>query len=202
MNLQLTMSITIFLSVCLCFFVRFTNISQSGFCRSLNATARWWFSSTDSSLYMMASSELVLMRNWLVRPGWSTSWIAAANTADITWTQRNIFQYFRNNFDSPREEWRHIPEQESWEEHEWTESHQQRGHCCGREHLNSEIKSLQNEWNLCFSSWLLSMTMSCAICIGNISAKSSTAWEQSCVYLVSNDLLMCGGNWWTPCQEF
>ena len=81
---HLTISITIFLNVCLCFLVRFTNISQSGFWRSLKATARWWFSRTDSSLYMMASSELVLIKNWLVRPGWSTSWMAAANIADIT----------------------------------------------------------------------------------------------------------------------
>ena len=27
--------------------------------------------------------ELVLMRNWLVRPGWSTSWMAAENIAVI-----------------------------------------------------------------------------------------------------------------------
>ena len=63
--------------------------------------ARWWFSSTDSSLYMRASSEpgkedsknvgsemllslLVLIRNWFVSPGWSTSWMAAAKIADIT----------------------------------------------------------------------------------------------------------------------
>ena len=112
------MSITIFLRVCLCFLVRLTKISQSGFWRSLNATARWWFSSTDSSLYlpsrsqslyyhndigsakpyMMASSELLLIRNWLVRPGWSTSWMAAAKMADITssgvnthWATENIF---------------------------------------------------------------------------------------------------------------
>ena len=52
-----TMSITIFLRVCFCFLVRFTKISQSGFCSSLKATARWWFSSTDSSLYIRASSE-------------------------------------------------------------------------------------------------------------------------------------------------
>ena len=75
---------TIFLRVCLCFLVRLTKISQSGFWRSLKATARWWFSRTDSSLYMMASSELVLIRNWFVSPGWSTSWMAAAKMADIT----------------------------------------------------------------------------------------------------------------------
>ena len=78
------MSMTIFLRVCLCFLVRLTKISQSGFWRSLKATARWWFSRTDSSLYIMASSELVLIRNWFVSPGWSTSWMAAAKMADIT----------------------------------------------------------------------------------------------------------------------
>lgn len=35
----------------------FWKMLQSGFWRSLNATARWWFSRTDSSLYMMANSE-------------------------------------------------------------------------------------------------------------------------------------------------
>ena len=73
MSVASTMSITIFRNVCRCFLVRLTKISQSLFCRSLNATAkilfvfqrrfdltepaRWWFSSTDSSLYIRASSE-------------------------------------------------------------------------------------------------------------------------------------------------
>ena len=30
---------------------------------------------------MMASSELVLTRYWLVRPGWSTSWMLLARMA-------------------------------------------------------------------------------------------------------------------------
>ena len=33
---------------------------------------------------MMASSELVLTRYWLVTPGWSTSWMLLARMADIT----------------------------------------------------------------------------------------------------------------------
>lgn len=115
---HLTMSMTIFLSDCLCFFVMFWKISQFSSWSSLKPTARWWFSSTDSSLYMSASSEsekkkkkeekmreimsrlvqttmmavdtfeklshvhlLVLMRNWLETPGWSTSWMAAAKIA-------------------------------------------------------------------------------------------------------------------------
>lgn len=32
-------------------------MSQFSWCRSLKPTARWWFSRTDSSLYMRASSE-------------------------------------------------------------------------------------------------------------------------------------------------
>ena len=57
------MSITIFLRVCLCFLVRLTKISQSGFWRSLNATARWWFSSTDSSLYLPSRSHSLYYHN-------------------------------------------------------------------------------------------------------------------------------------------
>ena len=75
------MSITIFLTVWRCFLVRFTKMSHSGYCSILKATAKWWFSSTDSSLYMRASSELVLMRYWFVRPGWSASWMVDANRA-------------------------------------------------------------------------------------------------------------------------
>ena len=33
------------------------NTSQPGSCSSLKATARWWFSSTDSSLYISANSD-------------------------------------------------------------------------------------------------------------------------------------------------
>lgn len=98
---------TIFLRVCLCFLVRELNMSHSDFWVSLNATAKWWFSSTDSSLYINASSEpcnqmrffvnrnfkynnililflLVLIKYWFVNPGWSTSWIAAEKIAAIT----------------------------------------------------------------------------------------------------------------------
>ena len=75
------MSITIFLTVWRCFLVRFTKMSHSGYCSILKATAKWWFSSTDSSLYMSASSELLLMRYWFVRPGWSASWMVDANRA-------------------------------------------------------------------------------------------------------------------------
>ena len=76
------MSMTIFLNVWRCFELRLSSISQSCFwSSSLNATAKWWFSSTDSSLYMSASSELVLMRYWFVSPGWSASWMVDANRA-------------------------------------------------------------------------------------------------------------------------
>lgn len=51
------MSMTIFRSNCLCFFVRFWKMSQFSSCRSLKPTARWWFSNTDESLYISASSE-------------------------------------------------------------------------------------------------------------------------------------------------
>ena len=55
--LDLTMSMTIFLRVWRCFLLRLTKISQSLICTSLNATAKWWFSNTDSSLYIKASSD-------------------------------------------------------------------------------------------------------------------------------------------------
>lgn len=51
------MSMTIFRSDCRCFLVRFWKMSQFSSCRSLKPTARWWFSNTDESLYMSASSE-------------------------------------------------------------------------------------------------------------------------------------------------
>lgn len=53
----LTMSMTIFLNDCLCFFVKFWKMSQFSSCSSLKPTAKWWFSSTDESLYIKASSE-------------------------------------------------------------------------------------------------------------------------------------------------
>ena len=43
-----------------CLPVTFARISQSLFWRSLNATARWWFSNTLSSLYISASSEPII----------------------------------------------------------------------------------------------------------------------------------------------
>ena len=55
-----TMSITIFLQVWRCFLERLAKISHSGFWRSLKATAKWWFSNTDSSLYMRANSEPII----------------------------------------------------------------------------------------------------------------------------------------------
>ena len=48
---------TIFRSVCRCFLFKLLKMSQSVFCNNLKATARWWFSNTDSSLYMRANSE-------------------------------------------------------------------------------------------------------------------------------------------------
>lgn len=52
-----TMSITILRSDCRCFLLRFWKMSQFSSCRSLKPTARWWFSRTDESLYISASSE-------------------------------------------------------------------------------------------------------------------------------------------------
>ena len=60
--MKLTISITIFLRVCFCLRVRLTKISHSGVWSSLKATAKWWFSSTDSSLYIRASSEPARLR--------------------------------------------------------------------------------------------------------------------------------------------
>ena len=37
--------------------VRLVKMSHRGVCSSLKATAKWWFSSTDSSLYINASSD-------------------------------------------------------------------------------------------------------------------------------------------------
>lgn len=54
---KLTMSMTIFLNDCLCFLVKFWKMSQFSSCSSLKPTAKWWFSSTDESLYIKASSE-------------------------------------------------------------------------------------------------------------------------------------------------
>ena len=58
----LTMSITILLRDCLCFLLRFWKMSQLSSWSSLKPTARWWFSRTDSSLYIRASSESVTER--------------------------------------------------------------------------------------------------------------------------------------------
>ncbi|KAJ8880199.1 hypothetical protein PR048_016665 [Dryococelus australis] len=78
MSVDNTISMTILRSVCRCFLPRFTKMSQPSFCSSLNATARWWFSNTLSSLYMSASSEPA------TNTGWSTSWIVAAKSAAMT----------------------------------------------------------------------------------------------------------------------
>lgn len=55
--MNFTMSMTILRRVWCCFAVRFWNILQPSSETSLKATARWWFSRTDSSLYIRASSE-------------------------------------------------------------------------------------------------------------------------------------------------
>ena len=57
--LELTISMTSFRRLCLCLLLRFWKMSQFSSWSSLNPTARWWFSSTDSSLYIRASSESV-----------------------------------------------------------------------------------------------------------------------------------------------
>lgn len=51
------MSITILRRESLCFLLRFWKMSQFSSCSSLKPTARWWFSKTDASLYISASSE-------------------------------------------------------------------------------------------------------------------------------------------------
>lgn len=112
---------TILLSVWCCLVVRFWKILHPSSETSLKATAKWWFSNTDSSLYIKASSEPgggtskrgqrsvtmprggiserdapVVTKNWLVRPGWSTSCMALAKMAASTsksvntvWKQEN-----------------------------------------------------------------------------------------------------------------
>ena len=52
-----TMSMTSLRRLCLCLLLRFWKMSQFSSWSSLKPTARWWFSSTDSSLYIRASSE-------------------------------------------------------------------------------------------------------------------------------------------------
>ena len=69
-----TMSITILRSVCLCFLLRFWKMSQLSSCSSLKPTARWWFSSTDSSLYISASSESKPERIQRGTWGWAWAW--------------------------------------------------------------------------------------------------------------------------------
>lgn len=64
-SFSLTMSMTIFRSDCLCFLVKFWKMSQFSSCRSLKPTARWWFSNTDESLYISASSESA-QETWLI----------------------------------------------------------------------------------------------------------------------------------------
>ncbi len=51
------MSMAILRMVWRCLVVSAWNRSHSDLCMSLNATAKWWFSSTDSSLYISANSE-------------------------------------------------------------------------------------------------------------------------------------------------
>ena len=53
----LTMSMTIFLNDCLCFLVKFWKMSQFSSWSNLKPTAKWWFSKTEESLYIKASSE-------------------------------------------------------------------------------------------------------------------------------------------------
>lgn len=47
---------------------------RSGVCSVVNMTLAWWFSSTDTSLYISAKSVSTFFSNTLLRPGWSTSW--------------------------------------------------------------------------------------------------------------------------------
>lgn len=73
-NEHLTMSMTSLRRLCRCRLVRFWKMSQFSSCRSLKPTARWWFSSTDSSLYINANSESVKQS----RPGYQwISWLTS-----------------------------------------------------------------------------------------------------------------------------
>ena len=70
----LTMSMAMRRSVRYDLVVKFSKMSAASSCSSLNATARWWFSSTELSLYMTASSspsstntvQYRVLKTWLV----------------------------------------------------------------------------------------------------------------------------------------
>lgn len=57
LRLRLTISIVICRRDRRCFLLRLQKMSQFSCCRSLKPTARWWFSNTEASLYIRASSE-------------------------------------------------------------------------------------------------------------------------------------------------
>lgn len=63
----LTISMTSLRRLWRCRLVRFWKMSQFSWCSSLKPTARWWFSRTDSSLYISASSESAGTRWALVK---------------------------------------------------------------------------------------------------------------------------------------
>ena len=66
MSVASTMSITILRNVCRCFFVRLTKISQSLFCRSLNATAQQSIEGFRCFLYLIWTCKVVVFQHWLI----------------------------------------------------------------------------------------------------------------------------------------
>lgn len=60
-----TMPMTMRRSACLCLMGTFCRMSQPVSWSSLNATAKWWFSSTDSSLYISANSDPVSTHRYI-----------------------------------------------------------------------------------------------------------------------------------------
>lgn len=179
---------------CLCFLLRFWKMSQLSSCRSLKPTARWWFSSTDESLYIKASSEsggsnteksqraqqqlyggtsttqsansLVLMRNWLETPGWSTSWMALANraarisrsvnTALMEKTRRHGKVIYCSGWIITLDCFDHLPPEQVWTVGRgWTGPRLQHGCCCGRPRLHGNVppKSSWRWWKYPLVSW-------------------------------------------------
>lgn len=69
------------------YFWRCWKISHSSFCNNLKATAKWWFSSTDSSLYIIASSEPV---NWSIMRWKNSRWAKS-----FTWIDKKLIRQAR-----------------------------------------------------------------------------------------------------------
>lgn len=86
------------------------------------------------------------MRNWFVSPGWSTSWIAAANRADMIsngvktdCNEQKMNKLWPDTNQVPRI----LPKLANLTGHVWIVKHQQHEDCCDREHL----------WGSCPQGW-------------------------------------------------